>query len=283
MANTANPVSSEPLRWSRTMLAVASLSAAGALLIAAGAAELPDLDQPVAAMSGAFGSWTYLVVGVFAFFETAAFVGLAVPGETAVLAGGMVAHRGDVELVPLFAVVWLAATAGDTTSFLVGRRAGRGFLTSHGAALRPAPSAPRRAGGRFVGLARAVTPFLAGTAAMRARRFVALSLTGALAWASLPTALGYAFSDSVATAGDAVTRFVLAGVLLVVALLVVRRWMRSRAGTRDHGATGVADLDRRVPPTPLGGGRARAVRGLDLRQTPAVLRGHDRRARRGVR
>ena len=115
-------------------------------------------------------------------------------------------------------------------------------------------------GGRFVGLARAVMPFLAGTSAMSARRFAALSLTGALAWASLLTVLGYAFSNSVAAAGDAVTRVALAGVLLVAALLVVRRWGRSRAGARDQGRPAVGELDRSTRPPRPGHGRGPAVK-----------------------
>lgn len=280
MTHTADPVRGEPLGRSRMGLAVAAPAAVAAFFIAAGAAELPDLEQPVAAMSGALGHWAYLVVGVFAFFETAAFVGLAVPGETAVLAGGMVAHRGGVELVPLILVVWLAATAGDATSFMIGRRVGRQFLASHGARLRLDAARLARVdrfyarhgaaaviAGRFVGLARAVMPFLAGTSAMSARRFVACSVTGALAWASLLTALGYAFSDSIAAAGDVVTRVALAAVLLAAAFVVVRRWIRSsrdgaREGVRDQPRTGVGELDRRTPPPRRGGGCAPAGRAV---------------------
>ena len=279
MTHTVDPVRGEALSPSRLGLAVAALTAVAAFSIAVGAAELPDLEQPVAAMSGALGHWAYLVVGVFAFCETAAFVGLAVPGETAVLAGGMVAHRGDVEFVPLILVVWLAATAGDATSFMIGRRLGRQFLASHGARLRLDAARLARIdrfyarhgaaaviAGRFVGLARAVMPFLAGTSAMSARRFVACSLTGALAWASLLTALGYAFSDSIAAAGAAVTRIALAGVLLVAALLVVRRWLRSRAGARkgvaDPGPKRVGELDRGTRPPRRGGGGAPAARAV---------------------
>lgn len=223
----------------------AVLGVAVACVIVVGALELPDLEQWIAEASRSLGEWTYLVVGVLAFFETAAFVGLVVPGETAVLAGGMVAQRGEIELVPLILVVWLAAAAGDTTSFVIGRRLGRAFLAAHGARLWL--DAPRLArvdafyarhgataviAGRFVGVARATMPFLAGTSRLAPRRFVAFSLTGALAWSTLLALAGYAFSGSIGAANDALTRIAVGAVLVVAALLVVYRRIRSGGAGR---------------------------------------------------
>src|SRR5918999_18107 len=62
--------------------------------------------------------------------------GVAVTLAAALVAGGVVAANGEVELVPLIALVWLAAGAGDLVSFLIGRRHGRAFIERHGARLR---------------------------------------------------------------------------------------------------------------------------------------------------
>ena len=67
-----------------------------------------------------------------AFLETGAFVGLVAPGETVVIAGGVIAGQGEIELIPLIGLVWVCAVLGDTTSFYIGRRLGRGFLERHG-------------------------------------------------------------------------------------------------------------------------------------------------------
>ena len=67
-----------------------------------------------------------------AFLETGAFVGLVAPGETVVIAGGVIAGQGEIALIPLIGLVWICAVLGDTTSFYIGRRLGRGFLESHG-------------------------------------------------------------------------------------------------------------------------------------------------------
>ena len=78
-----------------------------------------------------------------AFLETGAFIGLVVPGETAIVVGGVVAERGEVSLPALIGLVWVAAVAGDTVSFLLGRRFGRPFLNACGAALEAPPRAGR--------------------------------------------------------------------------------------------------------------------------------------------
>ena len=52
------------------------------------------------------GTWTYLLVGVLAFLETGAFIGLIAPGESAIILGGVVAGQGQIEVVMLMAIVW---------------------------------------------------------------------------------------------------------------------------------------------------------------------------------
>jgi membrane protein DedA with SNARE-associated domain len=154
------------------------------------------------------GGWAYAVVGGLAFLETSAFVGLAAPGELAVVVGGVLAGRGRLELPALVAVVWLAATAGDLCGYVLGRTAGRGFLLRHGsrvgvseARLRVAERAFARHGakavvaGRFVGVVRALGPFAAGASGMPAARFVAADVLGAGLWAATFTGLGYLFAD----------------------------------------------------------------------------------------
>jgi len=50
---------------------------------------LPDPKKAIVDIAHALGPWTYALVGVFAFLETGAFVGLIAPGETVVMAGGV--------------------------------------------------------------------------------------------------------------------------------------------------------------------------------------------------
>jgi membrane protein DedA with SNARE-associated domain len=200
------------------LLAVALAAAVAFGLTTAGVVELPDLEKALTDLSDTLGTWTYALVGGLAFLETGAFVGLIAPGETAVVLGGVVAAQGEVDIVAMLLLVWAAAAAGDFASFLLGRRLGRRFLVVRGP--RIGVTAPRLARvetffdrhgakailvGRFVGIVRAVAPFLAGSSGMRLRAFVPWSILGTAAWAATFTLVGYIFHRSFSAAADYVT------------------------------------------------------------------------------
>ena len=152
---------------------------------------------------------------MLAYLEAAAFVGLLVPGELTVVLGGAVARDGDVSIQALFVLVWLAAAAGDTTGFLLGRKLGRGFLLHYGPRFHITPEIVARVEGifdrhggkaiilgRFIGVARAVTPFLAGSSHLSLRRFLAFDIAGAGAWAASFLAVGYVVAASASGAAS---------------------------------------------------------------------------------
>jgi membrane-associated protein len=232
-----------PVVW-----AAGTLAAAAALLVVVGVVPLPDVDGPLEDASRTLGAWAYPAVAGFAFLETGAFVGLLVPGETAVVVGGVVAERGGVELLPLIGFVWLAAAGGDLVSFLLGRRLGRPFLERHGPRLHLGPERLARVDrfyerhggkavllGRFTGLVRAVSPFVAGASGLALRRFVLWSAAGALLWATTFTLVGYGFSESFAESGETAARIGAGAALAAaLALLTVAR-MRSGGRGRRRG------------------------------------------------
>jgi undecaprenyl-diphosphatase len=192
-----------------TLLIGGWLAVAGFLVYGSGLVEFPDVQSLVEDAGSFFGAWTYLVVPVLAFFETGAFVGLITPGETFMIFGGVVAGQGRVDLVTLIGLTWAAAVAGDAVSFLLGRRLGRQFLERHGPRFQITPERlaqvdafyARHGGkavllGRFVGLIRAVSPFLAASGGMRFRRFLPYSIIGAGLWVTVFLVLGYVFWQS---------------------------------------------------------------------------------------
>ena len=155
------------------------------------------------------GKWTYLLVGALAFLETGAFVGLVAPGESAILIGGVVAGQGQISIYVLIGIVWACAVAGDLTSYTLGRRLGRGFLERHGPRLKITEERlqyvedffDRRGGmtiliGRFIGLVRAIAPFIAGASRMELRKFLPYDVLGAGLWSTLFCLLGYFFWQS---------------------------------------------------------------------------------------
>ncbi|HET6171861.1 MAG TPA: DedA family protein [Gaiellales bacterium] len=176
---------------------------------------LPSIDDALTRLAPALGNWTYPLVAVLAYLEAAAFVGLLVPGELTVVLGGAVARDGAVSIQALFLLVWFAAVAGDTTGFILGRKLGRGFLLHHGPRFHITPEIVARVEdifdrhggkaiilGRFIGVARAVTPFLAGSSHLKLRRFLAFDIPGAGAWAACFLAVGYVVAASASGAAS---------------------------------------------------------------------------------
>ncbi len=170
---------------------------------------LPSLDEALTRLAPALGNWTYALVGILAYLEAAAFIGLLVPGELTVVLGGAVARTGDVSIEKLFFLVWFAAAAGDSTGYWLGHRLGRDFLMRHGPRFHITPNVVARVEGifnahggkaiilgRFVGVARAITPFLAGTSHIPYRRFLMYDVPGAGAWAACFLAVGYIVAES---------------------------------------------------------------------------------------
>jgi membrane-associated protein len=229
----------------RLILAGGAAAAALLVLVATGVVPTPDLEGALTDLSETLGRWTYLLVAGLAFLETGAFVGLVAPGETAIVLGGVVAAQGEVSLPLMLLVAWLAAALGDLASYFLGRRLGRRFIVAHGPRLGVTPARlatvdgffARHGGktiliGRFVGLVRAVAPFLAGAAKLPLREFLPWSLLGTALWASAFTLVGYAFHASFASAAGLLTHGALA--LAVLAALVVAA--RSLLGRRRAAA-----------------------------------------------
>jgi membrane protein DedA with SNARE-associated domain/membrane-associated phospholipid phosphatase len=261
-------------RAGRSPVELAGGGLLGAVLLAFGFGliPVPDIEQAALDIGRTLGKWTYLAVGTLAFLETGAFVGLVAPGETAILAGGVVAGQGEISVVVLIGITWACAVAGDLTSYMLGRRLGRGFLERHGPKLRITPErlghveqfmlrhgGPTILIGRFIGLVRAVAPFVAGTTRMPLRTFLPFDVIGAGAWGATFVILGFVFWHSF----DEVAKYAGRGTLLIGTLAAVgvavviardpRRRARVRAWLERRGILAPARfLYERVTPGRLG-------------------------------
>jgi undecaprenyl-diphosphatase len=250
-----------PITRKRIVLAiVAAAIATGYFFLSRELGSL-DLQNLLEDISNTLGAWTYLLVGVFAFAETGAFVGLVVPGETVMLLGGAVAGQGAIDIYLLIAVAWFSAWLGDTTSFFLGRKLGRNFVLDHGPKVgisherfeKVEDYFGRHGGktifiGRFISLVRAFAPFIAGSSGMQYRAFVPYSILGTGLWATAHILVGYFFSRSIETAGKYAAKgaFLLATLIVVVVAIVwlyrrfreqenrdaAVRWMEGHAATR---------------------------------------------------
>ncbi len=205
--------------------------------------DLPSFDPKyvIEEIASRIGAWSYLLVGGLAFLETGAFVGLIAPGEFTVILGGAVAGQGEASVWLMIAITWFAAFAGDSVSFYLGARLGRDFLVRNGPKFRITEERltqvedyfSKHGGktiliGRFIGLVRALAPFIAGTSKMPYGAFAPYSILGTGIWATILVLIGYFASQSLDTAASIVGRTLIGfGILVGIAVGVTLafRWL----------------------------------------------------------
>ena len=167
-------------------------------------------------------------------------MGIPVPGETALIAAALLAHDGQLSIVPLVAIAAAAAIIGDNVGFAIGRKGGRKLFArpgpfhhhrmkvlEHGEPFfaRHGPKAVFL--GRWVSGLRIASAWLAGMNKMDWPTFLFWNALGGIAWAvSIGLGvyfLGHVAEQVISTAGPAAA---VAGVLALIAFLV---WRHRRA------------------------------------------------------
>ncbi|MCS0604834.1 DedA family protein [Streptomyces sp. LP11] len=199
---------------------------------------LPGPLEHLAPLLGHYGYWA---VGAVVLVED---FGVPAPGETILLAAGVYAGAGRLDIVAVAAVAFAAAVVGDNIGYLVGRAGGRAFVHRWGryVFLTPKRFAAAEAffgrhGGKIVTVARFVeglrqaNGIIAGTSGMRWRRFLAFNALGAALWVGVWATLAYLAGDHITTVYDEIKHYqlyVVASVAALLAALVTRHLLRRR-------------------------------------------------------
>jgi undecaprenyl-diphosphatase len=184
-------------------------------------------------------------VGYAAVFALVAIetMGIPVPGETALIAAALLAHKGEMDIGTLVLVAAVAAIVGDNVGFAIGRRYGRRLLLApgplHAHRLKVlelgepffAKHGPKAVFlGRWVSGLRIASAWLAGINRMRWPVFLFWNALGGIAWAA---SIGFAiyFLGSVAEHVLAIFGPVAAAVVVaLICALLTWHWLRQRRG-----------------------------------------------------
>jgi membrane-associated protein len=157
-----------------------------------------------------YGSWVYAVLFLIVFCETGLVVLPFLPGDSLLFIGGAFCASGEMDVGLLIALLLVAAVAGNTVNYLIGRAIGSKVFDSHipvlerfldREALRKTHSFYEKHGGktivlaRFIPVVRTFAPFVAGASQMSVKRFQLFNVTGALFWVLLLVLLGYFFGN----------------------------------------------------------------------------------------
>jgi membrane protein DedA with SNARE-associated domain len=157
--------------------------------------------------------------------------GVPLPGETALIAAGVLASQGHYSIVWVIVVAAAGAIVGDNAGYWIGRKGGRALLRRipilrdhFERILPPAEAFFERHGakavffGRFISLLRVTAAWLAGIGHMSWWRFLFWNAAGGIVWAA---AFGVVAYYAGRTAAEAINKYGLyAGIALVVVIVV---------------------------------------------------------------
>ncbi|MFJ2720962.1 DedA family protein [Streptomyces sp. NPDC091412] len=201
----------------------------------------PPLPGPLAHLAPLLSHYGYWAVGAVVFVED---FGVPAPGETILIAAGVYAGAGQLDVVAVALIAFAAAVVGDNIGYLVGHLGGRPFVHRWGRYIFLTPerfaAAERffgRHGGKIVVVARFIeglrqaNGIIAGTTGMHWLRFLAFNALGAALWVGLWVSLAYAAGAHIGTVYDEIRRYevyVLVALGVLVVALIVRHLLRRR-------------------------------------------------------
>lgn len=199
---------------------------------------------------------TFGALGVFAvlFAETGLLVGFLLPGDTLLIAAGLLAataptSSAHLDLLPVLVAAAAGALTGAQVGFWIGRLAGPRLLDD--------PAHPRRTAGvqrsrallerygqgraivlaRFVPVARTLMNPLAGALGMPARTFLLWQSVGGLVWSLGIVLLSYVLGSRVENVETYLVPVVGGVVLISVGSVVVGELRRRRSARADVRAS----------------------------------------------
>ena len=170
------------------------------------------VDNRLTELVARYGPLTYLALFVIIFAETGLVVTPFLPGDSLLFAAGAIAATGALRIELLLIVCGIAAIAGNTVNYSIGRRvAHRFFDEGHTPTgidryvkreyVHKANEFFQKHGGkavvmaRFVPIVRTFLPFVAGGALMPYGTFMFYNVIGCVAWVGICTMAGYMFGN----------------------------------------------------------------------------------------
>jgi membrane-associated protein len=145
----------------------------------------------------------YLIIGAIVFIETGLLFGFFLPGDSILFSAGLVAAaHGNINILILVSIIFLAAFFGDQVGFVIGRVVGRPYLDK-----KQSPRMRRMiinaenfyektgwwavVAARFFPWIRTFVPPIAGAAMMNYYKFLSANALGAFLWGVGITLTGF--------------------------------------------------------------------------------------------
>jgi membrane-associated protein len=185
-----------------------------------------------------YGVWIYAILFAIIFSETGFVVTPFLPGDSLLFVAGAIAATGAMNVHLLFVLLAVAAVLGNSVNYAIGRWLGKRFFTGRGSRwlnpkhLERAHAFYEEHGGkavvisRFLPIVRTYIPFVAGMAAMDARRYTAYNVAGGALWVGSLAYAGYFFGNIPWIKGNLTA--IIVGIVLVSLLPLAIAFVRSK-------------------------------------------------------
>jgi len=166
---------------------------------------LLHIDSHLASLVLTYGLWIYLILFIIIFIETGLVVTPFLPGDSLLFVAGALAASGMLDILILCVLLSIAAIAGDSANYWIGKACGLDRLQCRYPRLfkkeyfEMTNRFYNRYGGktiiiaRFVPYIRTFAPFIAGVGRMSYPRFLYYNIMGGLAWILSFLLAGYLF------------------------------------------------------------------------------------------
>jgi len=184
-------------------------------------------------------SWALVLLFLLIAVESA---GIPLPGETALVASGVLASQSKLNIVAVIVVASSAAILGDNGGYWIGRKGGRKLLERWSLVRRHAEKVLPRAErmfakhggktvffGRFIAILRITAAWMAGISHMPWWRFLLFNAAGGILWATLVGLVAFYSGEAAANAIQTYGLYA-AGAIVVATVAVVLglRWWERR-------------------------------------------------------
>ena len=165
------------------------------------------LDKHLFDIVSQYGTWTYVILFLIIFCETGLVVTPLLPGDSLLFAAGAIASLGALRSDVLFIILSIAAIAGDTVNYWIGRWIGPSVFQKENSRifkkeyLEKTHNFYEKYGNktiilaRFVPIVRTFAPFVAGIGRMTYGRFINYNIIGGIAWIAIFIFGGYYFGN----------------------------------------------------------------------------------------
>ena len=197
--------------------------------------------QEVLAWVQEYGFWFYPITFLWAFIE----------GETFLIFAGFFASQDMLSLLPLILSAWLGTTIGDYCFFLLGRHYGKKLIARFPKLAKGQQEVIRWVSKhdvkfiltyRYIYGLRNISAIAIGNSNISNLRYFVLNMIGALIWAISFACGGYLFGDLLVKEGEDPVHSLMIGVLVILLVVVVLRYIHSRKAIREEQAADKNEL-----------------------------------------